>query len=265
MKLSVVIPAHNEEATVGETVESLVASLSREGIEHEVIVVDDSSTDGTAAVVERIAAGRPGVRCLPSPYRNGFGFAVRAGLEAFEGDAVAIVMADGSDSPEDLVAYQRLLEEGYECAFGSRFIHGSKVIDYPRSKLVMNRIVNWCIRALFRHGYNDTTNAFKAYRREVVENVQPFLSHHFNLTVELPLKAVVRGYSYGIVPISWTNRKAGTSKLSLNEMGSRYLFIVLYVFLEHHLSRGDYRRDGQPGKRSRGTWRGGRQLERPRR
>ena len=243
MKLSVVIPAYNEEETVAETVEGLVATLSREGIEHEVTVVDDSSTDGTIAVVERLAAEHPQVRCLPSPYRNGFGFAVRAGLKSFSGDAVAIVMADGSDSPEDLVSYQRLLEEGYECAFGSRFVHGAHVVDYPRSKLIMNRIVNFGIRVLFRHGYNDTTNAFKAYRREVIENVKPFLSHHFNLTVELPLKAVVRGYSYGVVPISWTNRKAGVSKLSLNEMGSRYLFIVLYVFLERHLSRGDYRRE----------------------
>ena len=242
MKLSVVIPAYNEEGTVRETLASIVGTLGAEQIEHEVIVVDDSSTDSTAAVVERVAAEHPQVRCLPSPYRNGFGFAVRAGLEAFEGDAVAIVMADGSDSPRDLVAYQRLLEEGYECAFGSRFMPGSEVIDYPRSKLIMNRIVNWGIRVLFRHGYNDTTNAFKAYRREVIDNIKPLLSHHFNLTVELPLKAVVRGYSYGTVPISWTNRTSGTSKLKLNEMGSRYLFIVLYVFLEHHLSRGDYRR-----------------------
>jgi dolichol-phosphate mannosyltransferase len=243
LKLSVVIPAHNEEGSIGETLAALVSTLDAEKIEHEVIVVDDSSTDGTADAVEAFAARHPQVRCLPSPYRNGFGFAVRAGLETFEGDAVAIVMADGSDSPRDLVAYQRLLEEGYECAFGSRFVQGSTVTDYPRSKLIMNRIVNWGIRVLFRHGYNDTTNAFKAYRREVIENAQPFLSHHFNLTVELPLKAVVRGYSYGIVPISWTNRTSGSSKLKLNEMGSRYLFIVLYVFLEHHLSRGDYRRD----------------------
>ncbi len=242
MKLSVVIPAHNEEGSIADTLAPLVATLDEERIEHEVIVVDDSSTDGTAAAVAAFAAEHPQVRCLPSPYRNGFGFAVRAGLEAFEGDAVAIVMADGSDSPRDLVAYQRLLEEGYECAFGSRFVPGAKVTDYPRTKLIMNRIVNWGIRLLFRHGYNDTTNAFKAYRREVIQNAQPFLSHHFNLTVELPLKAVVRGYSFGVVPISWTNRTSGSSKLKLNEMGSRYLFIVLYVFLEHHLSRGDYRR-----------------------
>ncbi len=243
MKLSVVIPAHNEEGSIAETVEGIVSTLTAERIEHDVLVIDDSSSDGTAAVMAELTARHPQVRCQPSHYRPGFGFAVRSGLERFEGDAVAIMMADGSDSPRDLVAYYRLLDEGYECAFGSRFIPGSVVHDYPRSKLIMNRIVNFGIRVLFRHGYNDTTNAFKAYRREVIENVQPLLSHHFNLTVELPLKAVVRGFSYGIVPISWSNRKAGVSKLSLNEMGSRYLFIILYVFLEHHLSRGDYRRE----------------------
>jgi dolichol-phosphate mannosyltransferase len=153
-------------------------------------------------------------------------------------------MADGSDTPADVVTYLRLLEEGYDCAFGSRFVRGARVHAYPRLKLVLNRLANLVIRLLFRHGYNDTTNAFKAYRREVIETVQPLLSNHFNLTVELPLKAIVRGHSYAICPISWTNRREGVSKLSLQEMGSRYLFIVLYVWLEHHLSRGDYRLPG---------------------
>jgi dolichol-phosphate mannosyltransferase len=242
MKLSVVIPAHNEEGSVAATVEGVVAKLRQEGIEYEILVINDNSSDRTKEIVHAIGAADPGVRCLTSYHPPGFGFAVRCGLEQFQGDAVAIMMADASDSPDDLVAYYRLLEEGYECAFGSRFVRGAQVIDYPRTKLIMNRIVNFGIRILFRHGYNDTTNAFKAYRRETIQAIQPLLSHHFNLTVELPLKAVVRGYSYGVVPISWTNRKAGVSKLALNEMGSRYLFIVLYVFLEHHLSRGDYRR-----------------------
>jgi dolichol-phosphate mannosyltransferase len=159
------------------------------------------------------------------------------------------VMADGSDSPADLIAYWRLLCEGYDCAFGSRFMAGARVHDYPRLKLVLNRVFNAGIQVLFGHGYNDTTNAFKAYRREVIETVQPLLSNHFNLTVELPLKAVVRGHSFAVVPISWTNRASGESKLALNEMGSRYLFIVLYAFLEKHLSRGDYRagRPTEPG------------------
>jgi len=241
MKLSIVIPAHNEEGSIAETVESLVTTLEREAIEHDVLVIDDSSRDRTAAVVAEITARKPQVRCLPSHYRPGFGFAVRSGLERFEGDAVAIMMADTSDDPEDLVRYHRLLEEGYDCAFGSRFVAGAKVHDYPPVKYVVNRLANQFIRILFRHHYNDTTNAFKAYRREVIETIQPLLSKHFNLTVEMPLKAIVRGHTYAVVPTNWTNRTTGVAKLAMKEMGSRYLFIVLYVWLEATLSRGDYR------------------------
>jgi dolichol-phosphate mannosyltransferase len=244
VRLSVVIPAHDEAESIVPTLSATTAVLEREGIEFELLVIDDASTDGTSAAVERFAQGDERIRCLRSHYANGFGFAVRAGLDRFTGDAVAIMMADGSDDPEDLVLYQRLLEQGYDCAFGSRFVPGARVHDYPLPKLVINRVVNLGIRVLFQHGYNDTTNAFKAYRREVVATIQPLLSNHFNLTVEMPLKAIIRGHSFAVVPISWTNRTAGTSKLKLHEMGSRYLFIVLYAFLERALSRGDYRRQG---------------------
>jgi dolichol-phosphate mannosyltransferase len=242
VKLSVVIPAHNEVESIGATVEAVTSELRAEEIPYEVLVVDDHSSDGTAEAVRVITEHDPGVRCVRSPLSPGFGQAVRAGLDEFTGDAVAIVMADLSDSPKDLVRYYRVLQEGFDCAFGSRFVRGGEVHDYPKVKLILNRLVNLGIRALFRHGYNDTTNAFKAYRREVIQHIQPLVSNHFNLTVEMPLKAIVRGQSYAVVPISWRNRAYGVSKLKLQEMGSRYLFIVLYVFLEHHLSRGDYRR-----------------------
>jgi dolichol-phosphate mannosyltransferase len=249
VKLSVVMPAHDEVGSVGSTVNGAMEILEREGIDYEILVVDDHSADGTAAAVERIAIERPRIRCVRSTREPGFGLAVRSGLDAYTGDAVALMMADGSDDPEDLVRYYRELELGAECVFGSRFILGSRVYDYPRLKLVLNRLANWFIRAIFRHRYNDTTNAFKAYRREVIDAIQPLLSHHFNLTVEMPLKAIVRGYSYRVIPISWTNRLAGRSKLGIREMGSRYLFIVLYAWLEHHFSRGDYRRrDAEPMK-----------------
>jgi dolichol-phosphate mannosyltransferase len=242
VKLSVVIPAHNESGSIAGAVTSIARCLDDDAVDYEILVIDDSSTDDTVAIVERLAADNARVRCLRSHNPPGFGFAVRAGLERFEGDAVAIVMADASDDPSDIVKYYQVLEQGYDCAFGSRFVSGSHVTDYPRFKLVLNRIVNLGIRILFRHGYNDTTNAFKAYRREVIETIQPLFSNHFNLTVELPLKAFARGHTFKVVPISWTNRSSGASKLSLQEMGSRYLFIVLYVFLEYHLSRGDYSR-----------------------
>jgi dolichol-phosphate mannosyltransferase len=244
MMLSVVIPAHNEEGSIGATVETLVETLEAEAIEHEVLVIDDHSSDGTGELVAQIAERRPTVRCVRNDGGAGFGFAVRCGLGHYRGDAVAIMMADLSDSPRDLVMYWRLLEQGFECAFGSRFMPGGSTEGYPRFKLLLNRLVNLGIRLIFRHGYNDTTNAFKAYRREVIDGVQPLLSNHFNLTVEIPLKAMVRGHTYAVVPIAWRNRAAGESKLKLHEMGSRYMFIVLYVFLEHHLSRGDYHRTG---------------------
>ena len=246
MKLSVVIPAHNEAGGVVHTVTSIATALDANEIDYEILVVDDASTDETGSLVRALGRENPRVRCLRSPNPPGFGFAVRAGLDRFEGDAVVIAMADASDDPEDIVGYHRVLQAGSDCAFGSRFVRGARVHDYPRVKLVLNRIVNLGIRVLFRHGYNDTTNAFKGYRREVIETVQPLFSNHFNLTVELPLKAIARGHTFAVVPVSWTNRTSGTSKLRLQEMGSRYLFIVLYVFLERHLSRGDYRRGVDP-------------------
>jgi dolichol-phosphate mannosyltransferase len=242
VNLSVVIPAFNEAEVVEPTLRGLIAQLGPEEIDYEIVVVDDASSDGTSDAVARVTAEEPRVRCVRNEGSHGFGFAVRKGLEEFKGDAVVIVMADGSDDPRDVVLYYRVLEAGYDCAFGSRFMPGAVVRDYPPVKLLINRIVNAGIRVLFRHGYNDTTNAFKAYRREVIQTIQPLLSNHFNLTVEIPLKAVVRGHSYAVIPISWRNRTSGQSKLAIQEMGSRYLFIVLYVFLENHLSRGDYKR-----------------------
>jgi dolichol-phosphate mannosyltransferase len=244
MKLSAIVPAHDEADVIEATLARLLHQLQAEGMDYEVLVIDDGSSDGTGAAVARVSAVDPRVRCIRNDGPHGFGHAVRKGLEVFTGDAVVIVMADGSDDPRDVVLYYRVLEAGYDCAFGSRFMPGAVVQDYPRLKRYINRAVNTGLRVAFRHGYNDTTNAFKAYRREVVEQLQPLISPHFNLTVEMPLKAVTRGFSYAIVPTSWTNRAAGSSKLQLTEMGSRYLFIVLYVFLEHHLTRGDYRRAG---------------------
>lgn len=242
MKLSVLIPARDEEGSIEEAVAGVTEALEAAAIEYEVLVIDDSSADRTRAIVDRMAQENPSIRCHRSHNPPGFGMAVRSGLDVYSGDAVAIFMADSSDDPADLCRYHAVLEQGWDCAFGSRFVPGGGTRDYPWLKLVINRLANLFIRAIFLHGYNDTTNAFKAYRREVIDAVRPLLSNHFNLTVELPLKAIVRGFSYEVIPITWTNRTSGSSKLAMREMGSRYMFIVLYVWLEHHLSRGDYRR-----------------------
>jgi dolichol-phosphate mannosyltransferase len=173
---------------------------------------------------------------------HGFGRAVVAGLNNVKGDAVVIMMADESDDCRDVVRYWHELNKGWDCVFGSRFIKGGGVIDYPKIKLLLNRLANYFLKVVFRIHLNDTTNAFKMYRREVIEGCRPLISPHFNLTVELPLKAIVRDYSWTVVPITWRNRRTGAAKLKIREMGSRYLFICLYVWLEKYFSCGDYRR-----------------------
>jgi dolichol-phosphate mannosyltransferase len=242
LKLSIVMPARNEEGCIVDSLQKLVKLLLQESVPFEVIVVDDGSSDSTADCVKGLCARYPEIRLIQNEGRHGFGMAVRLGLEQLSGDAVAVMMADGSDSPVDLIRYYRKLQEGFECAFGSRFVRGGRVINYPKHKLILNRIVNNFIRLIFGFRYNDITNAFKCYRREVIEGIHPLISPHFNLTVEMPLKAIIRRYSYTVIPMSWTNRKAGLSKLKLQEMGSRYLFIILYLWLEKTLSRGDYHR-----------------------
>ena len=246
MKLSVVIPAHNEAGSIASTVAALYVELCRAAIDHEMLVINDQSADQTETVLRDLINQYPTLRYLNNSSPNGFGFAVRCGLEGFSGDAVAVYMADGSDDPRDLVRFFKSMQEkNVDCVFGSRFSKGSKVTGYPPFKLALNRLANTFIRLLFGLHYNDVTNAFKLYRRHVIQGLKPFLSHHFNLTVELPLKAVVRGYSYTVVPNSWANRKEGESKLKIKEMGSRYLFIILYCFIEKWLSKGDYRRKPQ--------------------
>jgi dolichol-phosphate mannosyltransferase len=241
MKLSIVIPAYNEEESITETIDQIEEAFSQVSIDHEILVVNDNSKDNTEQVLEELSIKYPAVKYVTNLGPNGFGYAVRYGLERYSGDCVAVMMADLSDSPYDLIRYYTTMLEGnYDCVFGSRFMKGGKVVDYPFVKKVINRIANLIIRVVMRIKYNDTTNAFKLYKREVIEGVKPILSPHFNLTIELPLKAIIRGYSYAVVPNSWTNRKYGVSKLKIKEMGSRYFFILVYCFVEKYFSSGDY-------------------------
>jgi dolichol-phosphate mannosyltransferase len=239
---SVVIPARNEEESLPATLEHLHLEFSLNQVPHEIVVVDDGSQDGTWAVLAKLKEKIPTLRPIQNPGANGFGRAITFGLRHCTGDAVVIMMADESDDARDAVRYWQLLNEGWDCVFGSRFVKGGGTIDYPGFKLFVNRLANFFIRCIFQIPLNDTTNAFKAYRRPVIQGCEPLIAPHFNLTVEIPLKAIVRGYSWTVVPITWRNRRFGEAKLKLKEMGSRYFFICAYVWLEKYFSRGDYKK-----------------------
>ena len=241
-KLSVVIPARDEEGCIAGTVEHLHLELELRQIPHEIIVVDDASQDHTWDILAELRQRIPELQPVQNPGPHGIGCAILHGLGSMQGDAAVIMMADESDDPRDVVRYWDILNQGYDAVFGSRFIKGGGTIDYPTHKLLLNRIFNFFIRCLFRHGFNDTTNAFKAYRKSTIDGCRPLISPLFNLLVELPLKTHIRGYSWTTMPITWRNRRSGVAKLKIREMGSRYLFIVLYCWLEKYFSRGDYRK-----------------------
>lgn len=240
--LSVVIPARDEEGRIGATVEHLHVELRLHGIEHEIIVVDDGSTDSTWKVLQQAKCRLPTLVAVQNTGEHGFGRAITCGFDHISGDAVVVMMADESDDCRDVVRYWEVLNEGWDAVFGSRFVRGGGVIDYPAHKLFINRLANLFLRLLFHVPLNDFTNAFKAYRVTALNGCRPFISPHFNLTIEIPLKTIVRGYTWTVIPITWRNRRAGISKLKIREMGSRYLFIALYCWLEKYFSGGDYAR-----------------------
>ncbi len=240
MKLSLIIPAHNEEKNIGKCLDELRHVLDEvHAIDHEIIVVNDCSHDGTEAVVRAQMEHDSNLRHISRKAPNGFGRAIRSGLEAVTGDIVVIYMADLSDNPEDVIAYYRKIEEGYDCVFGSRFTRDSSVKKYPIVKRIVNRIVNRCVQVMFWTRCNDLTNAFKAYRTNVIRDCGPYVASHFNITLEMSLSALTRKYNIIQIPISWHGRSWGMSNLKIREMGRRYLSTLLMMFFQRILVADD--------------------------
>ncbi len=243
MKLSVIIPAKNEEGNIEETIKEINNILLDKNILHEIIVINDNSNDSTLEILKFLKKNIKELKIINNNGKPGFGLTVRLGLESYCGDIIAIMMADGSDAPKDLIKFYFKSLKNETCVFGSRFSNGGTTKDYPKLKYILNRIFNNLVRLIFQIGYNDITNAFKVYTKEAIEGSKPFLSNHFNLTLELPLKVIIRGYNYKIVPNSWKNRKTGISKMKIKEMGSRYLFILFYCLIEKLLTKNDYKKN----------------------
>ena len=243
MKLSIIIPAKNEEGNLEDTIKEINNILLKNNIQHEIIVINDHSSDATLKILNLLKNNIHELKIINNTGKPGYGLTVRLGLENYRGEIIAIMMADGSDSPKDLIKFYFKSKESKTSVFGSRFIDGGFAEDYPKLKYVLNRIFNNLVRLIFQIRYNDITNAFKVYTKEAIEGSKPFLSNHFNLTLELPLKIIIRGYNYEVVPNSWRNRKTGISKMKIKEMGSRYLFNLFYCLIEKLLTKNDYKKN----------------------
>ena len=226
--LSVIIPAYNEELTLDASIKSFSDALNSAGLDFELLVIDDGSSDGTKQKLVELEKIYPSMRHITNEGKHGFGHAVRCGLAHYRGDAVSVVMADSSDSPQDLIAYYEKIREGYQCAFGSRFIKGAQVDDYPHFKRMLNRMGNWLIAVLFWQSYYDFTNPFKCYRREIIDGMQPLVSGQFGLSIEMSIKAIAQGARYAVVPNSWRNRDGGQSKFKVFAQAKLYLMTLVY-------------------------------------
>jgi len=231
MKLSIVIPIKNEELLIKKIVDQLHSELKN--LSYEIIFINDFSTDNTAKVTEEIIKTKPQMHIYNNK-RKGLGGAVNEGINKANGEAVCIMMSDLSDSIDDLKKYYSIIEkdESVDAVFGSRFIQGSKIIDYPKKKLILNRIFNLITKLLFISDYNDFTNAFKIYKKNALLKTFPLVSESFNIFLELPLKIISRKMKYKIIPISWINRKEGVSKFDIKELRAKYLFTLTYCWLE---------------------------------
>ena len=241
--LNIIVPLKNEEKGIDNLIQNLTPILQKIQKKTKISLIDDHSTDQTLKILKKYEQQFNFVKVYENEKKTGVGNAIKYGIEKNESEAVVIFMGDCSDNPNDIVEYVKYLDQGYDCVFGSRFAEGSKLYDYPLIKLILNRIANNFIRLLFLIKYNDVTNAFKAYRKELLINFKPIVSRHFNINAELALKAISRGYKYKVIPISWFNRKKNISKFKIKEMQNRYIFTILYVWIEKVLLQRDLKKD----------------------
>ena len=230
MKLSIIIPVRNEESSIKKAIDQLLGKLKI--LSYEIIFINDFSTDNTFEVIKGLIETEPKIN-IYNNRRKGLGGAITQGVGKADGDAICIMMSDLSDSIEDLEKYYNIIKNNnVDAVFGSRFIKGSNVVDYPKKKLILNRIFNTVTKLVFLSDYNDFTNAFKIYKKEALLNTFPLVSESFNIFLELPLKIISRKMKYKIIPISWINRKEGASKFDIKELKAKYLFTLIYCFLE---------------------------------
>jgi dolichol-phosphate mannosyltransferase len=228
--LSVIFPIRDEEKNL-QNIVNLFNKLDFE-FKYEILFVNDYSNDSSFELMKEISLKNSSVRALNNK-KKGIGGAINLGIQESKYDYCCIMMADLSDDLMDLKKYYTLINsKRLDAVFGSRFIKGSVCDEYPLKKLILNRLFNLFVKILYLSKYNDFTNAFKIYKKESLLKTFPLVSESFNIFLEIPLKIISRNFSYEIIPINWKNRKTGHSKFKIQELRSRYLFTLIYCFLE---------------------------------
>ena len=231
--LSIIVPVRNESDSLKDIFEYFSKNL--ENTNYEVLIINDFSLDNTLTNAKILFSENKNFKVFDNQ-KKGLGGAINLGIEKAVGANIAIMMADQSDDIKDLIKYNNLMNlENYDAILGSRFLKESIVSDYPVQKLVLNRLFNYFVGLIFWNKYNDYTNAFKIYKKSTLLEILPLISESFNIFLEIPLKIISRNYNYKIIPINWMGRKKGSSKFKIKELSSKYLFTLIYCFIEKNL------------------------------
>lgn len=231
--LSIIVPVRNERSNLENILKYFSNNLVNTS--HEVLIINDFSEDDTLQKANELFDTIDNFKVFDNK-KKGLGGAINLGIKKSLGSYIAIMMADESDDINDLIKYNELINSGnYDAILGSRFLKDSKIKDYPIQKLILNRIFNKFVSLIFWNSYNDYTNAFKIYKKSSLLEIMPIISESFNVFLEIPLKIISRNYKYKVIPINWMGRKKGESKFKIKELGSKYLFTLIYCFIEKNL------------------------------
>ena len=229
MDLTILIPVKNEEDNINNLVNAISNKIN---LEYEILFIDDFSNDKTLKIIKDIKQKNKKIKLIENK-KKGLGESIKNGIKFSSGKYVVITMCDGSDDLDNIVEYYNVIKnKNLDAVFGSRFLKKSNVKNYPKHKLILNRIFNHFVRIIYLNYYNDYTNAFKIYKKELLISFFPIVSENFNVFLELPLKIVTRKYYYKIIPINWNGRKIGVSKFKIKEMSSMYIFTLFYCLFE---------------------------------
>ena len=231
--LSIIVPVRNESENLNEIFHYFLKNLK--DLKFEVLIINDFSEDDTFLKAEHLSKEFNEFKVINND-KKGLGGAINLGIRSSSGSNIAIMMADQSDSIDDLKKYNSILNsQNFDAVLGSRFLKDSKITDYPIGKLILNRIFNKFVSLIFWNKFNDYTNAFKIYKKKILLEIMPLISEDFNIFLEIPLKIISRNYKYEVIPISWDGRKKGKSKFRIKELRSKYLFTLIYCFIEKNL------------------------------
>ncbi|MFQ5911863.1 MAG: glycosyltransferase [Nitrospinota bacterium] len=226
-EITIVIPALNEELNIERTLESLEQMVT---LPHRVIVVNDSSDDRTPEIVEKVSRQRPNIRLVNSPRPRGITNALKSGFEKVETPVAVVMMADLCDDPNTIPQMYAKLEEGYDLVCASRYMSGGQRLGGPFLQGFFSRNVCASLKKLTGIPTHDVSNAFKMYRVEILQST-PLEEAGFASSLEICVKAFLKGYRIAEVPTLWKGRTAGKSSFKMLKVARSYFRWYLWAIL----------------------------------